>query len=141
MSLYSTLILAPAGAVPREVPGDVRAAARPHLHHLGRPGGHRQRQQPPQREGQAAAPRQRPRQRQVEGDAVEHQPAGGPLAGTIPSLYQSIVFLIGLSKLFPVPLKHFDFEKYLVAEKKNIFFIILFLIKLQQIFYCSRCLP
>ena len=117
MSLYSTLILAPAGAVPREVPGDVRAAARPHLHHLGRPGGHRQRQQPPQREGQAAAPRQRPRQRQVEGDAVEHQPAGGPLAGTIPSLYQSI-YLIGLSKLFPVPLKHFDFEKYLVAEKK-----------------------
>ena len=111
MSLYSTLILAPAGAVPREVPGDVRAAARPHLHHLGRPGGHRQRQQPPQREGQAAAPRQRPRQRQVEGDAVEHQPAGGPLAGTIPTLYQFTIFLTGLSKIFPVSHKYFDFEK------------------------------
>ena len=109
MSLYSTLILAPAGAVPREVPGDVRAAARPHLHHLGRPGGHRQRQQPPQREGQAAAPRQRPRQRQVEGDAVEHQPAGGPLPGTIHPYINTTIFLTGLSEIFPVSHKYFDY--------------------------------
>ena len=109
MSLYSSLILAPAGAVPREVPGDVRAAARPHLHHLGRPGGHRQRQQPPQREGQAAAPRQRPRQRQVEGDAVEHQPAGGPLAGTIHPYINTTIFLTGLSEIFPVSQKYFDY--------------------------------
>ena len=140
MSLYFILILAPAGAVPREVPGDVRAAARPHFHHLGWSGGHRQRQQPPQREGQAAAPRQRPRQRQVEGDAVEHQPAGGPLQVR----YHPYINLPHFSSVFQcyfLCLSNISILKNIWLLRKNIFFIILFLVRLQQIFYYSRCLP
>ena len=71
----------PQGPVPRGQKHPLRASAGPRVHHIRRPGGHRQCPAPSQREGQAAAPGKRPGQHQVEGDAVEHEPAGCALSG------------------------------------------------------------